>query len=69
MFTKIYRMFIFTLGAIIFHISHFIFTIIYYGTYWISHTLPSTRIKLGVAHANSPYNIHPLERNRENDEL
>ena len=69
MFTKIYRMFIFTLGAIIFHISHFIFTIMYYGTLWISHTLPSTENTMGFAHANSPHNIHPLERNRENDEL
>ena len=69
MFTKIYRMFIFTLGAIIFHISHFCFKAIYYGTLWISHTLPSTENTMGFAHANSPHNIHPLERNRENDEL
>ena len=66
MFTKIYRMFIFTLGAIVFHISHFCFKAIYYGTYWISHTLPSTENTMGFAHAKSPNNNSPFrEESRE----
>jgi len=55
MFIKIYRMFIFTLGAIIKN-----------GTSWTSHTLPSTENTMGVAHAYFPPQYsHFREESRE----